>query len=744
LAESQRATNELNTRRQVAQERLDGCDGALSQAQKKRFALQKTIATDEQRLRDLQSRLRRLEGVRAQLTVLEQQRRELERQEVELGRFPSDLETRLSAAQAEHDELAGLATVVPVLARLIQARDDLRIARQRERRAAEQETAIKTRGEQLAAELTALSPQLEKATAERQRADDAASAAKALLKQAREEETAFREMEGARVCRQCGQDLTPAHFTREMAKRVAEVAEADAKVKETKAAQQVAQQAEVELQRQVAALEKERQEKREEYRDVRRQLDQAREQAERHAADCAAAYRDLSEPFRGRVSPAPPTDWLATTEPTSTELESLRGRSGKLDASRTTLRELQGQHVTWTGLRGQVQTLRQGVATLAAGLPGEPKELHRDFTRAEADELAVGGELKAARSEARVVQEELDRFTTERQVIESDLADIGGQLQSQEVTRKHSRQSLDAIMAALPESWRPQAEKARLTELHGWTTERHALVERGVEAKARELLQIRAGIEPLRQAKDELDRELAAFSEQARRPLDEVREGLATARRQGDQTEEHVRQAGQSKALLDDRRRRRSELHAMTLDVDREHNHAKMLAELLSRERLQLHLVRMAERQIVDHANVVLDRLSGGQLYLRIRPSEAGQEVDKALELEAYNRTTGGSAINVAFLSGSQRFRVAVSLALGIGQYASRAHRPIESVIIDEGFGCLDRNGRQVMIQELQNLRGHLHCILLVSHQEEFAEAFNDGYRFELANGTTQVTRIRR
>ncbi len=98
----------------------------------------------------------------------------------------------------------------------------------------------------------------------------------------------------------------------------------------------------------------------------------------------------------------------------------------------------------------------------------------------------------------------------------------------------------------------------------------------------------------------------------------------------------------------------------------------------------------------------------------------------------------------MAFLSGSQRFRVAVSLALGIGQYAGRRSRPIESVIIDEGFGCLDRQGRQVMIQELQNLRSQLRCILLVSHQEEFADAFADGYRLELREGTTVATRFRR
>ena len=40
--------------------------------------------------------------------------------------------------------------------------------------------------------------------------------------------------------------------------------------------------------------------------------------------------------------------------------------------------------------------------------------------------------------------------------------------------------------------------------------------------------------------------------------------------------------------------------------------------------------------------------------------------------------------------------------------------------------------------------RGHLHCILLVSHQEEFADAFPDGYRFELQNGATRVSRFER
>jgi hypothetical protein len=44
----------------------------------------------------------------------------------------------------------------------------------------------------------------------------------------------------------------------------------------------------------------------------------------------------------------------------------------------------------------------------------------------------------------------------------------------------------------------------------------------------------------------------------------------------------------------------------------------------------------------------------------------------------------------------------------------------------------------------VQNLRGQMRCILLVSHQEEFAEAFADGYCFQLESGPTRVQRFQK
>jgi DNA repair protein SbcC/Rad50 len=50
--------------------------------------------------------------------------------------------------------------------------------------------------------------------------------------------------------------------------------------------------------------------------------------------------------------------------------------------------------------------------------------------------------------------------------------------------------------------------------------------------------------------------------------------------------------------------------------------------------------------------------------------------------------------------------------------------RPLERVIIDEGFGSLDRDGLRAAADELNRLRQHLRRVVLVSHQEDFADRF--------------------
>ncbi|GCE15103.1 hypothetical protein [Tengunoibacter tsumagoiensis] len=93
-------------------------------------------------------------------------------------------------------------------------------------------------------------------------------------------------------------------------------------------------------------------------------------------------------------------------------------------------------------------------------------------------------------------------------------------------------------------------------------------------------------------------------------------------------------------------------------------------------------------------------------------------------------------------LSGSQQFRIAVSLAMGIGRYAGGESHRVESVIIDEGFGSLDTTGCQDMIHVLQALKDELACVIVVSHQDEVFNEFENKYQMKLVDGSTEVSRI--
>jgi DNA repair exonuclease SbcCD ATPase subunit len=68
---------------------------------------------------------------------------------------------------------------------------------------------------------------------------------------------------------------------------------------------------------------------------------------------------------------------------------------------------------------------------------------------------------------------------------------------------------------------------------------------------------------------------------------------------------------------------------------------------------------------------------------------------------------------------------------------------PLESVIIDEGFGSLDRDGLRAAADELNRLRQHLRRIIVVSHQEELAKRFPVLYQLCQGENGTTATAVR-
>ncbi len=724
---------------------LTAKDATLKQARDRRSTLHGQIARDEEKYRGVSAQLRKLSEQLATLRECERLENDLTRLKDEIKQLPADPAGEVAAAREAYDKLDAIDRQVPALARFVARRDELGKAVAQEKSCEQALQAVRARGEKKKAEAEELRPLAGEAQARLQEASDRATEARTLLAQAKHSLDEVVQLEGAKMCRHCGQPLTAGHLDEERRRRKKAMQEAEAQAKQANGELEAARKAEAELREKLERADKAYQEAREEYRDYNRQLTTARAAVEKLQEECGHVWHELAEAYRRKVSAAPAADWLTTSYPKEADLEALRVQVRGLAPARAKLREAEKAQQAWGGLKAQESQALDGLHRLYRDLPADRQAIRRQHADLEAEEKALFKSMDAHREQVKEVEREIERLTRERDAAQAELSRLDTRLKEQQLVRQNAERGIQMHQKALPAAWQAQAEAVGLREMHTLTAEQKHLEDEGTEERARELEHARHNLSVLEQDVRQLEKQEAAMPAEARQDLKAIATKLAEARRVDQERDEALAQARQRLALLEDYQKQRQQLDKEHRDLEAGLQSDRLLAELLGRDRLQLYLVREAERQVVEYANAVLDRLSGGQLYLKLAGEADGEGASaKALDLEAYNRATGERPINVAFLSGSQKFRVAVSLALGIGQYASRQHRPIESVIIDEGFGCLDSQGRQVMIQELQNLRSQMRCILLVSHQEDFAESFSDGYHFQLENGATRVRRFQK
>ncbi|MFQ5568231.1 MAG: AAA family ATPase [Rhodothermales bacterium] len=167
----------------------------------------------------------------------------------------------------------------------------------------------------------------------------------------------------------------------------------------------------------------------------------------------------------------------------------------------------------------------------------------------------------------------------------------------------------------------------------------------------------------------------------------------------------------------------------------------KKLANAFGPQGLQALILRDAQVRVRIAANDTLQRLSGGTWEIEL------QEDSEELHILAKDNSQPNPdhALRAfEYLSGGERFRVAIALAVGIGQSVTGG-RTADSLLIDEGFGALDDDGRALMIEELHRLSEDVlggGRVIVVSHQEDVQDQFLHRYLISKHGGRTQVDRM--
>src|SRR5262249_36496898 len=144
----------------------------------------------------------------------------------DLAKLPKSPEAEVGKAREGLERLEAVARLVPVLEKFRGRREELRQEAAAVEKAGQALQKAQQGGEASKADVEGLKAQAEKAAGTVREATEAAAEARTLSQQAKESLAELTGLEGAKICRHCGQPLTPGHVDEQKKKRGAEAKQA--------------------------------------------------------------------------------------------------------------------------------------------------------------------------------------------------------------------------------------------------------------------------------------------------------------------------------------------------------------------------------------------------------------------------------------------------------------------------------------------------------------------------------------
>lgn len=153
----------------------------------------------------------------------------------------------------------------------------------------------------------------------------------------------------------------------------------------------------------------------------------------------------------------------------------------------------------------------------------------------------------------------------------------------------------------------------------------------------------------------------------------------------------------------------------------------KALERAFGKDGIPALLIEQALPEIESNANEILDRLSDGSMSVKFetqREFKDKKREDRKETLDIRIRDGAGER-DYELFSGGEAFRVNFAIRLALSRVLSRrAGARLRTLVIDEGFGSQDAEGRQRLIEAINMAGGDFAKILVITHMEELKDAF--------------------
>ena len=368
-----------------------------------------------------------------------------------------------------------------------------------------------------------------------------------------------------------------------------------------------------------------------------------------------------------------------------------------------------------------VETERQSASTTVAQLTERLESLQKG-----ANEWKSTGEKRLAEV-TRVLEKEsfAKEIRAQLKDVDKELAALGYDAAAHDAARK-----AESEQRAAEEAYQ-NLEKARaaLKPIEDEIGSLNAEIEKGA-----------AEMRAQQKEYDEAASTLAASEAQAP-DVDTAMDELLRLQEQENQLTQEVGAARQKVDVLDSQRKRKADYVADREGLQQNIARHKTLERAFGKDGVPALLIEQALPQIETRANELLDRLSDGQMSIRFvtQAEYKDKKRDDLKETLDIQISDAAGVRDYEMYSGGEAFRVNFAIRLALSEVlAQRKGARLQTLVIDEGFGSQDIQGRQRLIEAINLVKDDFAKILVITHLDELKDVFPTRIEVEkTAQGST-------
>jgi exonuclease SbcC len=148
------------------------------------------------------------------------------------------------------------------------------------------------------------------------------------------------------------------------------------------------------------------------------------------------------------------------------------------------------------------------------------------------------------------------------------------------------------------------------------------------------------------------------------------------------------------------------------------------LVQAFGKKGIQAMLIETAIPELEHESNTMLARMTDNQMHLSFetqRDSKKGDTIE-TLDIRIADRL---GTRDYSMFSGGEAFRVNFAVRVALSKLlAHRADANLKTLVIDEGFGTQDSNGRDRIVEAINAVSPDFERILVITHIQELKDLF--------------------